>query len=164
MKKGITPIIAIIVLLLITIALAGAAWTFISQYMGGVVNKNVQMSDAYCQTGLSAVVVLKSIGTENFNIGASGTSDCDGLVTGAAVGNVSAAGETSGVCGDLTVIRTDGGDLANAYLNTDGAITPGGTFTFRDDGCTSVGSSKSCSYRFLLGGIGPVLATVTCSG
>jgi flagellin-like protein len=31
-KKGITPIIAIIILLLITIALAGAAYSYISTY------------------------------------------------------------------------------------------------------------------------------------
>ncbi|RLI96264.1 MAG: hypothetical protein DRO99_04735 [Candidatus Aenigmatarchaeota archaeon] len=33
MKKGITPIISIIVLLLITVALAGVAWTYLSNYL-----------------------------------------------------------------------------------------------------------------------------------
>jgi len=33
MRKGITPIIAIIILLLITMALAGTAYLFLSQYM-----------------------------------------------------------------------------------------------------------------------------------
>ncbi len=40
MRKGITPIIAIIILLLITIALAGAAWTFLSGFLGMQIEKS----------------------------------------------------------------------------------------------------------------------------
>ena len=34
MKKGITPIVSIIVLLLITVALAGVAWVYLSDFLG----------------------------------------------------------------------------------------------------------------------------------
>jgi len=50
MKKGITPIIAIIVLLFITIALAGTAWTFLSGYLQTFTAKTfvVVTGSAYC--------------------------------------------------------------------------------------------------------------------
>jgi len=50
MRKGITPIIAIIILLLITIALAGAAWTFLSGFLGTQIEKSffVPTGGAYC--------------------------------------------------------------------------------------------------------------------
>jgi flagellin-like protein len=48
MRKGITPIIAIIVLLLITVALAGAAWTYLSGYLGGLTGKSVEIRDYFC--------------------------------------------------------------------------------------------------------------------
>jgi len=40
MKKGITPIISIIVLLLITVALAATAYTYLSSYMGTYTEKS----------------------------------------------------------------------------------------------------------------------------
>jgi flagellin-like protein len=56
MKKGITPIIAIIVLLLITIALAGAAWTYLQGFLFSQITKtfNVPPNSIYCSgTGAS---------------------------------------------------------------------------------------------------------------
>jgi flagellin-like protein len=154
MRKGITPIIAIIVLLLITIALAGAAWTFMNTYTESLTSKNVQMLDAYCESGTNATVVLKSFGTDSLNLGTNGVNDCDNAddITG-----------TSHTCGDLTVSRTDGRDMA-AELSADGTLAPGGTFTFVDGGCTIPNTARSCSYRFLVGSIAPVPTTVTCSG
>ena len=50
MKKGITPIIAIIVLLLITIALAGAAWTYLQGFLFSQITKTftVPPNSIYC--------------------------------------------------------------------------------------------------------------------
>ena len=48
MKKGITPVIAIIVLLLITVALSGMAWAYFMQYYSGLTNNQIEIADAYC--------------------------------------------------------------------------------------------------------------------
>lgn len=50
-KKGITPIISIIILLGITVALAGLAWTVLYNYIGGYTEKNFQVdfqNGVYC--------------------------------------------------------------------------------------------------------------------
>jgi len=44
MRKAITPIIAIIILLLITMSLAASAWLFLSVYAGGMTSKLIQQS------------------------------------------------------------------------------------------------------------------------
>ena len=60
MKKGITPIIAIIVLLLITIALAGAAWTYLQGFLFSQISKtfNVPPNSVYC-SGPSGTKTIK---------------------------------------------------------------------------------------------------------
>ena len=63
MRKGITPVIAIIVLLLITVALAGATWTYLSAYWQGIVGKNVQVMDSYCVAGTNGVILVRNTGT-----------------------------------------------------------------------------------------------------
>jgi len=45
MKKGITPIVSIIILLLITVALAGAAFTFLQGYFSTYTDSNFRMED-----------------------------------------------------------------------------------------------------------------------
>jgi flagellin-like protein len=65
--KGITPIIAIIVLLLITVALAGVAWSYLQGYMGGLTGKSVEVRDYFCipNGGLNYPnIVVANIGTE----------------------------------------------------------------------------------------------------
>ncbi len=64
MRKGITPIISIIVLLLITVALAGAAWTYLSGIMGIYTEKSfiIPTAGAYCSAG-KIVVSLVNTGT-----------------------------------------------------------------------------------------------------
>jgi len=54
MRKGITPVIAIIVLLFITRALAGAAWTYLQTFMFGQISKtfDIPPGGAYCENGL----------------------------------------------------------------------------------------------------------------
>jgi len=63
MRKGITPIIAIIVLLLITVALAGAAWTYLSTYMSGLTGQSVELRDYFCTGGSTANIIIANTGT-----------------------------------------------------------------------------------------------------
>ena len=53
-RKGITPIIAIIILLLITIALAGAAWAYLNQLLLGQISKTFQTApgQVFCENGI----------------------------------------------------------------------------------------------------------------
>jgi len=62
MKKGITPIIAIIILLLITIALAGAAWTYLQGFLFSQISKSfvIPTGGAYCEKGQISVYVLNT--------------------------------------------------------------------------------------------------------
>ena len=62
MKKGITPIIAIIILLLITIALAGAAWAYLQGFLIGQISKSfiTPTGGAYCENGIIRVYVLNT--------------------------------------------------------------------------------------------------------
>lgn len=69
MRKGITPIIAIIVLLLITVALAGATWTYLSAYWVNLVGKNVQVMDSYCVAGSNGIILVRNTGTQMIGTG-----------------------------------------------------------------------------------------------
>jgi len=66
-RKGITPIIAVLVILLITIGIAGSAWTFMSAYWQGLVAKSIQMTDSYC-TGGDAQIYLRNSGTNGVSL------------------------------------------------------------------------------------------------
>jgi flagellin-like protein len=61
-KKGITPVIAIIILLFITIALAGATWTYLQSFLLGYTGKTfeVPQNAAYCANGILKVYVRNS--------------------------------------------------------------------------------------------------------
>jgi flagellin-like protein len=62
MRKGITPIIAIIILLLITIALAGAAWTYLQGFLFSQISKSfvVPSGGAFCEGGIIKVYLLNT--------------------------------------------------------------------------------------------------------
>ncbi len=62
MRKGITPIIAIIVLLLITVALAGAAWTYLSTYMTGLTGESIEVRDYFCVRDDTATIIVANTG------------------------------------------------------------------------------------------------------
>jgi flagellin-like protein len=53
MRKGITPIISIIVLLVITIALAGAAWSFLNSFMATTIagTFTIPTNGLWCENG-----------------------------------------------------------------------------------------------------------------
>lgn len=58
MRKGLTPIIATIVLLLITVALAGVAWTYLSGFMATQMKTvTIPPNGAYCTAATVEVLV-----------------------------------------------------------------------------------------------------------
>jgi len=58
MRKGLTPIIATIVLLLITVALAGVAWTYLSGFMATQMKTvTIPPNGAYCTASSVQVLV-----------------------------------------------------------------------------------------------------------
>lgn len=135
MRKGISPIIAILILLLIVVAIAGSAYTYIAGYWTGLTAKGVEVTSVACSGGTSAAVTLKNIGTESIN-----------------------------TANDFTVTRTAGGGVyAGSFSPT--SMAPGATTTFTDAGCTTSGTVYVCNYRFTVTATGrSVEASVYCSG
>jgi len=62
MKKGITPIISIIVLLLITVSLASAAWSFLYGFIIPPISKTflIPSGGSYCVDGFIKIHVLNT--------------------------------------------------------------------------------------------------------
>ncbi len=155
MKKGITPIIAIIILLLITIGLAATAWTYLSGFMAGY-TKSLTLVDSYCTGGTTSNVILRNTGTEPISLGTGCTiPTTDHVVT----------------CGALTITRTDT-DASGVTNNFDNSvvtpsITPNSgnlptqeSLTFTDT-CTQSGPHV-CTYRFTTGGTGATVVSIPC--
>jgi flagellin-like protein len=150
MKKGITPIIAVIILLLITVALAGMAWAFLQGYFGSLTTKNIVAAGGYCSGGNSANVIIKNIGTDRISVGSCNLA-----------GSIPNAGST---CGDLTIARTDSNTAMVGKLSISSFLNGGATMTFTDTNCTTA-TPKTCTYIFTAGsGIGPATASVECQG
>jgi flagellin-like protein len=144
MKKGITPIIAVIILLLITVALAGMAWAFLSGYFTGMTGKTIAVVDYSCVNSNTAQVIIRNSGTGTIDLG---TCTVAGSIT-----------TSTFTCGDLTITRTSGAMAGK--LDKSGNLNQGLNVIFTD-ACTG-----PCSYRFVTSsaGIGPNpnTATVTC--
>jgi flagellin-like protein len=142
MKKGITPIIATIILLLITVALAGLAWTFLSGYYTGMTAKNIQLVDFSC-TGGTARVIIRNAGTESINTAACAT-------TGTVV-----------TCTDLTIVKTQGAmGLTQGVLPA--TVPAGQVATFTETGLAAGSHSYRLTTTTGAGGPSPNIATVTC--
>lgn len=153
--KGITPIISIIVLLLITVSLAGAAYVFLSNYMTGYTGQAIQASGV-CVGGTEAYITVTNMGTQAIDLDATAC-----IVTARITGQ-------SGDCGDLTVVRTDGGSM-NAYFEETSILAgePGKLYkgVFRDPACTTSGNPYRCTYAFTRAGeLQSTTVTVNCGG
>jgi flagellin-like protein len=120
-RKGITPIIAIIVLLLITVALAGAAWTYLSSFWTGMTARNIEVTDAFCVQRQYAVVYVRNTGTQIID-----TSDITVIdpTTGTGPG-----GSWLAIASDTPVTSVDPSDVVR----------------YRAD----CGAGAFCSYRFI---------------
>lgn len=125
MKKGITPIIAIIVLLLITVALAGAAWTYLSSFWAGMTARNIQVTDAFCVAGVNATIFVRNTGTQDVLVS-------DVSVINTSNGNVPTNQQWFQLTGNVNATR----------------ISPGQTVRYQ----ALCGSSNFCSFRFMAWG------------
>lgn len=96
-KKGLTPIISIILLLLITVALAGAAYTFLQGYLSSQVKKTFTVPDggAYCISEKITVYVTNTGYQHEMNAGPNGDFEI------AAIDSVDVTNQLSG---DLAVV------------------------------------------------------------
>ena len=151
MKKGITPIIAVIILLLITVALAGLAWAFLSGYFTGLTGKTIAVVDYSCIGGNTAQVIIRNSGTQSITLSAGCMAD--GGVNG-----------TTATCGDITITKTSGAAM-NGKLSWTDSPNPlaTGQNVILTDACAP---GTPCTYRVVAAsaGIGPNpnTATVTC--
>ncbi len=61
-RRGVTPIIAVVILLLITVALAGTAWTYLSGYVGTQTQKtfSIVTNGAFCEGGVAKVYIVNT--------------------------------------------------------------------------------------------------------
>lgn len=146
MRKGITPIISIIILLLITIGLAASAYTFMSGYFGTMTGTSIQVSGV-CVGGTNdyALITVTNIGTASIDLG----TGCSG--TGAIT-------EVSKKCGDVTVTRTDGTTM-NADFSAD-SISKQDSVTFSDEACDA---PNECTYAFTTPGmVTPQTVIIRC--
>lgn len=73
MRKGVSAIIATVLLLMITIALAGTAYIYMTGMIGGKTSKTISILDGSCSSNIISVV-LSNDGTETID-GTEGTGD-----------------------------------------------------------------------------------------
>jgi len=127
--KGITPIIAILVLLLITVAIAGAAWVYITSFVGGMTRQQIEVTSSDCST-TGTTIYIRNIGTEPMNI----SSD------------VSYVRE---VVVDGTVVHV--GALAETFTPGNGNVGPSQAGTYRDANCNT-STDAVCKYTIIAAG------------
>ncbi|MBI4182033.1 MAG: hypothetical protein HY520_03645 [Candidatus Aenigmarchaeota archaeon] len=168
MRKGITPIIATIIVLLIAIALAGAAYTWITGYWTGLtaglievqsITCDLQAFDSATQTaaadGGSVTIRFRNIGTDALQTAAGG----DITITREELGTPVTAAETL-TWGQFSVNPAVGGTV------TDG--TAGDIDTCTADcgglpGGANLGSDAGDTFRYFIEIGGRVTqAQVTC--
>ncbi|MBI1978779.1 MAG: hypothetical protein HYS62_01805 [Candidatus Aenigmarchaeota archaeon] len=151
--KAISTVIATILMLMITIALAGTAYLYISGSFT-TQTQGLEVVDAFCNNRVNATISFRNIGTN-------------------AVTFVSGLCSATGVspCGSITVVRTAGGGTMK-LSGSSATIDPGVTATLVDgedpvagaQGCTDFGVPRSCVYRITPPSGRSVVATVSCPG
>jgi flagellin-like protein len=135
MKKGITPIVATIIMLLITIALAGAAWTFLSGYFTSMTSQTIQVVGSSCAGTNTVKMVVRNMGTQTITLGC--------------VGAAAFPAATSVTCGSMTIIKATGGNLAGG-LDV-GSIAPNTNVVITDTSCAN---PTICKYSIVTSGAG----------
>ena len=154
--KGISTVIATILMLMITISLAGTAYLYIS----GAFTQQIQgleVVDSFCSGGTAAKISFRNIGTVGI-----------GFVNG--VCNP-AAGNTA-TCGNIGVTRTSGAGTASLGGGANPTASPAATTTvdsgvsdtLTDSICASGGTPRTCVYRITPPSGRSIVATVSCTG
>jgi len=130
-QKGITPIIAILVILLITIAITGSAWIYISTYYSGMTSEAIEITSVDC-TSSGATIYIHNIGTDKIS-----------------TNNIAISREV--VTGDC--VNSSGGITAALAASWSAAeVGPGGTLTFKDTNCVRTVNASVASYTVISGG------------
>ena len=147
--KGISTVIATILMLMITIGLAGTAYLFISGAFQQQ-TQGLEVVDAFCSGGTQARISLRNLGTSDI------TFDADDCGTPAS---------NSVRCGSVTVTRTSGVGTFDPAGSTgaDSVIEPGTQATLVD-ACTTATNPVTCVYRITPSSGRSTVATVSCSG
>jgi len=146
--KGISTVIATILMLMITIALAGTAYIYISGAFTREI-QGIEVVDAFCTGTLIANVSFRNLGTTDITFV---NGDCT-PVTG-----------SPATCGSISVTRTSGvGTVSFDGINEDATIEPGTTAMIGDN-CTTAGNPVTCVYRIVPPSGRSVVATVSCNG
>jgi flagellin-like protein len=131
-RKGITPIIAIIVLLLITVALAGAAWSYLSGIMKIYTSTSVDVVRYFCLNDGTPVVIMTNLGTSPLDVE-------ELIVIDMLNGDTVSGWEGATVTEEWTYIRND-----TTLLTVD----PGHQVMWKGN-ATSCGTS--CTYQIIAG-------------
>ena len=134
-QKGITPIIAILVILLITVAIAGSAWIYISTYYSGMTSEAVEITSIDC-TAAGARIYMHNIGTDSFYVNTIGIT-------------------REVVSGDCTYENSTGDVFVSAAINITWdrtQIGPGEIGIFTDIECTKSLNATTARYTILAGG------------
>lgn len=148
-RKGITPIVATVVLLLIAVAIAGAAYTYITGYWGGLTQKSLEATSATC-TSAGMVINLRNSGTGNITL--NGTN-ADVVVTKQVISGNALSGTS------LSYAPTTFMAAANGWSVV---LTPGMGGSITDANCNSASHGGStCSYTIIAGGR-PTVQQTTC--
>jgi flagellin-like protein len=141
--KGITPIISVIILLLITIGLASAAWTYMSGYMNSLTSRVLEISPASCIGGTQVTFLVRNAGTNNIG----GDS-------------IKAMNLNSGAAEALTWQYLNGTDVTSPIIESGSTIRAKIT-----NPCTTAGVAKTCEYELtLIGSTWKQEIPVACTG
>ncbi len=138
--KGITPIISIIILLLVTVGLAAAAWTYMSNYLTTLTAKTVEIPTQKCVNGEDVMAIVHNMGTSKITM-----------------------------ANDVTILDDTGGSVTGTWTEVGSPtiiadIDPGGYGKVTIVGCC-VGAAcpKTCTYSFVVAGRSQTV-TVYCPG
>lgn len=150
--KGISEIIATILMLMITLAISGTAYIFISGAFTQQ-TQGLELVDAFCINGVNATVLFRNIGTNPVQYS-------NGLCN-----------DGSGPCGNVIVVRTSGGATMKVSGNV-GTIQPAGSAMLIDGedpvagatGCAAAGTPATCIYRITPPAGRTIVASVNCGG
>ena len=134
--KGISEVIATILMLMITLAISGTAYVFISGAFTQQ-TQGMELVDVFCIGGNAATITIRNLGT---NAVSANTIRC--LQT-------SPASETTGACTNTSATLTHA------------AIPPGTTLDLTDT-CAGSGA-RTCVYRITPPSGRSVVAVVSCA-
>lgn len=129
--KGITTIISIIILLLLTVGLAATAWTYMSNYLTGIIAKNIEISTQKCVSGAAgkdAMAIAHNMGTSNITI-----------------------------ANDVTILNEQGNVVSGASWTTIqggsiNVIEPGRYGKVNIPCCSGATCPKTCTFDMVIGG------------